>query len=160
MFLQKNGKPMFPLGMYSKPQSDDEWKMWSEAGINLIRCADREDLDEVQEWGMLGWISVPMILAEGDNGSALEERIDSLKDHPAIVAWEAPDEAILAAWRNRPGSRDPAVIEETEVAFDALVRNLARGATVIRQRDPSRKLWLNEAVISPTNVLARCASPR
>ena len=153
MIYDDTGRKLFPLGMYERPRTDDEWRTWSEAGINLVRCGSREDLDEAREWGMSGWVHVP----ETDDGAALGERIDSLKDHPALVVWEAPDEAILAAWRNRSGSRDPAVIEETASAFDALVQNLARGAAFIRERDPGRKLWLNEAVISPTNVLARCA---
>lgn len=157
MFLERDGQTLFGLGMYERPRTREEWQTWRAAGINLVHCQSRDQLDEAQASGMFGWVSVPMVLPDGDDGSALAERVDSLKDHPALAVWEAPDEAILAAWRNRAGSRDPATIAETERSFDALVRCFGRGAALVRKHDPGPKLWLNEAVISPVDVLARCA---
>jgi hypothetical protein len=148
----------FYLGMYERPRNEQEWRTWSDAGINLVMCRTRDDLDETQEWGMSGWVPVPMVLADDDDGAALGEQIDSLKDHPALTVWEAPDEAILANWRNRAGSRDPEIISETATAFDAFIHRLERGAAVIRRHDPNHPLWLNEGVISPVDVLARCTS--
>jgi hypothetical protein len=150
--------PTFCLGMYERPRNEQEWRTWSDAGINLVMCRTRDDLDEAQEWGMSGWVPVPMVLADDDDGSALGEQIDSLKDHPALMVWEAPDEAILANWRNRAGSRDPKIISETTRAFDVFIHRLERGAAVIRRHDPNHPLWLNEGVISPVDILSRCTS--
>ncbi len=150
MALDRNRTSSFPLGMYERPRNDGEWRTWSEAGINLVGCKGRDDLDEARKWGVSGWVTMPMVLAEGDDESALADKIDSLKDHPALAVWEAPDEAILAA---SPRSHPPPDHDR----LDELVAGLERGSRIVRERDPSRKLWLNEGVISPVDTLARCA---
>lgn len=162
MQIRRDGRTIFPLGMYDRPKSGDEWTAWREAGINLIRCGSLDDLDEVREHGMFGWVSVPMILAADDDGTALGERIDELKDHPALTVWEAPDEAIWNAWWDthiprRMWAEPPEAIAEKARRIDDLLDGLARGTAIVRERDPSRMIWLNEAVLSPLDVVARCA---
>ena len=93
-----DSRTAFPLGMYEMPRTEGEWRAWSDAGIDLVRCGGSDDLDRAAEHGMRGWVTVPMVLDDDDDGSALVERIDSLKGHPALLVWEAPDEAIWWAW--------------------------------------------------------------
>ena len=163
MFLRKNDELVFPLGMYDRPRSPEEWEAWRKAGINLVHCGNRENLDEAREHGMFGWITVPMVLADGDDGSALAAKVDELKDHPALAVWEAPDEAIWNGWYDdriprRLWTDSPEDVAAKNRKMDAIVRGMERGAAVVRKHDPSRKIWLNEAVLSPLDVLARCAA--
>jgi hypothetical protein len=163
MFLRRDGKTLFPLGLYDRPKDRSEWQACRDAGVNLVRCASREDLDEVAEYGMLGWVNVPMVLADDDDGAALGERIDSLKNHPALAIWEAPDEVIWNAWWDtkiprRIWQESPETIAEKKQKMDGVVRGLARGTAIVREHDPSRKLWLNEAALSPLDIVARCAA--
>ena len=162
MILERDGRKLFALGMYERPRTDDEWRRWSEAGINLVCCHSRDDLDLAHEWGMFGWVPVPMILSDDDDGSALADRIDELKDHPALAVWEAPDEAIWHAHRQetnwatkRLWSLEPDALAEVNDRLDALVRGLARGSRLIRGLDPGRPLWLNESGCHQL-TLARC----
>ena len=161
MFRTKQGMKHFTLGMYEYPRDEKEWKQWTDAGINLLRCSDREQLDQTQERGIYGWNTVRSILADDDDGAELTDRIESLKDHPALAVWEAPDEAIWQIWRNvnKKGAfwRDSVNhVSDMEERLNTLVRGLARGSNLIRERDPGRKIWLNEAVNSSVDVLARC----
>jgi hypothetical protein len=162
MILTRDEKPLFTLGMYERPRTDDEWREWSEAGINLVGCSSREHLDEAREWGMFGWVTVPMILKDDDDGSALVERVEELKDHPVLAVWEGPDEAIWGIWRLEKGKpprfweRPSDLVNELLDKADALVRGLERGVRLIRERDPGRPIWLNEACQSSQSVLARC----
>jgi hypothetical protein len=111
---------------------------------------------------MQGWVPVPMLLADSDDGTALAARIDALKDHPALAVWEAPDEAIWSASLKDNAARmafwklSPEKIAEVERNHDTMVRGLERGARVVRERSPGKPIWLNEAVHSDQVTLARC----
>ena len=160
--MNASAKSEFVLGMYERPRSEQEWRAWIAAGIDLVRCSSRDHLDEAREWGASGWVSIPLILADDDDGAALAERVDSLRDHPALAVWECPDEALWWAWRLVPGqptrfwAQPPEVQQELRAKMDALVRGLERGSAIVRQRDPGRRIWLNEACKSDQDSLARC----
>jgi hypothetical protein len=163
MILSRDGKPLFPLGMYELPRTDDEWRAWSDAGINLVRCGSRDDLDRAEAFGMFGWVPVSMILADDDDGSALAAKINELKGHSALALWEAPDEAIWNAWRLDDDGRpvrlrhhSDATRAELGERMDAVVRGLERGVELIGRLDPGRATWLNEASMSDYDSLARC----
>ena len=163
MISNTDGQSLFPLGMYEQPRTEEEWRVWSEAGINLLRCKSREELDRDHEHGMCGWVPVAMILADNDDGSSLVKRIESLRDHPALVAWEAPDEAIWNACRLETGKvtsrfwmEPPEVKAKVRARLEAVIRGLERGTDLVRQHDPDRKIWLNEACKSNQDILARC----
>ena len=55
-FLHKNGGVYFPIGSYELPQSEEELERMAEAGINLVRCGSKADLDRAQAVGMMGWV--------------------------------------------------------------------------------------------------------
>ena len=161
--VSRDGQPLFALGMYERPRNDDEWRRWQEAGINLVKAGNREQLDENWKWGMHATVHAPMIVHDDDGGSRLVEFVNSLKDHPALVVWEAPDEAIWWAWRleraQPPRFWGPhkEVAEARIARMDSLVRGLTWGAALIREHDPGRRLWINEACQSSQASLARCA---
>ena len=124
----KDNEPVFPLGMYSQPQDEDEWSRWKEAGINLLRCSSEEQLNKVSRRGAMAWVPVPLVCRDDDQETTLKERIRSLRDCPAIVAWEAQDEAIWTACRldegvvtNRIYSQPPDVRAAIRSRLDALV---------------------------------------
>ena len=162
MILERDGRPQFPLGMYERPRDDGEWKAWSEAGINIVCCHTREQLDQALAHGMSAWIPVPMIVADDEGEERLRATVEELRDHPAVAVWEAPDEAIWCTlmfgddrafrlWQE-PEER----VQEVRRRRDAVVAGLARGAKLIRKLDPGRPLWLNEATGSDFDTLARC----
>ena len=161
--LSRDGKPLFALGMYERPRNDGEWERWQEAGINLIRARSWKELDENWEYGMFGTVHVNMILDDSDYGQTLTAIVNTLKDHPALVAWEAPDEAIWWAWRleravpPRFWGPHEDVAPQAIARMEALVRGLIRGAEMIRKLDPDHYLWLNEACQSSQASLARVA---
>ena len=162
MVIKRDGKPLFPLGMYERPRDDTEWSAWAEAGINLVCCSNREQLDMAQAHGMFAWIPVPMIVTSDEEEEKLRSIVENLKDHPAIVVWEAPDEAI---WRTiyfgderaRRLWREPEDrVVEVKRRREELVAGIARGSALIRELDPMRQLWLNEAMGCDFSTLARC----
>ncbi len=160
-------RPTFPLGMYERPRDENEWKTWTEAGINLVRCGNREDLDECADHGIMGWVPVRLVLADDDDGSALAERVESLKDHPALAVWEGPDEALWSLWHRCGGAEEswrhsPEKRREIYREFERLVQGFRRGTEIIRERDPEaasgqRPIWQNESVLTPTDLVAMCA---
>ena len=149
--------------MYEFPRNEQEWKLWQRGNINLVRCGNRQQLDEAHAHGMRAWVSVPMVVHTDEDETKLRDKILDLKDHPAIVTWEAPDEAIWAIWKGgrseptRPWMMPEAERSELYERLDNLVVGLIRGAGIIRSLDQNRKLWLNEAVIAPLDILSRCA---
>jgi len=163
MLFTEEGYPVYPLGMYEQPRNEAEWTEWAAAGVNLLRCYTEEDLDRAHRRGMMGWVPVPMIVSDERSEGALKERVQSLRDHPAIRVWEAPDEAIWNACRLEDGkvstrlwSLQPSVRETVHSRLKAVVQGLARGSALVRRLDGSRKIWLNEGCKSDQDTLAKC----
>ena len=53
-FLINDGQRLFPLGFYELPESDEGLKAMADAGVNLVRCRNRADLDRLHALGMQG----------------------------------------------------------------------------------------------------------
>ena len=70
MVLRRAGQPVFPLGMYEQPRTEEEWYRWSQAGINLVCCQSRDEFDLAYAWRIPGWVPALMILADDDDGKA------------------------------------------------------------------------------------------
>jgi len=94
-----DNQAVFPLGMYEQPRDQAEWEEWKSAGINLLVCHNEEQLNQAHRRRMMGWVPVSIICKDAQGEAALAERVKSLSDHPALVAWEAQDEAIWNAFR-------------------------------------------------------------
>ncbi|MCP4641702.1 MAG: hypothetical protein GY851_14765, partial [bacterium] len=160
------GDPLFPIGFYELPGDDAELKRMADAGINLIRCGSRADLDRAGAVGMMGW--VPLGVHSGPT-DGLRDRINSLKDHPALALWEGPDEiiwhktAMLAAngkdgmegqdwWRQTPKAVAHARAETGQV-----IPNMRAGVTLLKELDASdRPFWMNEALYTDVGYMRQC----
>ena len=161
--ILKGNEAVFPLGMYEQPRSAGERREWRDAGINLLCCHNEDELDAAQAAEMMAWVPVPVITKDAHGEDVLVEKIESLKDHPAVVAWEAQDEAIWNACRLEDGKvttriweQAPAVRDDLRARLDAVVEGLGRGSSIIRGLDPGARIWLNEACKSDQGTLARC----
>ena len=98
-----DGKPRFLLGLYEKPKDDAVLKQAVDAGFNLIASgASKASLDRLGAHGAKAWVNLggPLILT--DESQAAKDRllktVNALKDHPALLIWEGPDEALWNTW--------------------------------------------------------------
>ena len=157
--LTKDGHRLFPIGFYELPKGDAELKAMSEAGVNLIRCGNRENLDRITDQGMMGWVSLPVHAGVTDN---LRQQIESVVDHPALAVWEGPDEVVwnFTAWshlwrKDRLGvfehegewwMQTPLVIEYSEKKAKEIMPNMHEAIQLVRSLDKhNRQFWVNEA---------------
>ena len=90
-YLHRDGETLFPIGSYELPKTDAGLRAMAEAGINLVRCGNRVDLDRAQAVGVMGW--VPLGITGGATES-LRDQVQGLADHPALAVWEGPDEIV------------------------------------------------------------------
>jgi hypothetical protein len=102
-FLYLDGRPRLVLGLYENPKDDDVLKQVAASGFNLVRAGkDRQALDRLRAHGLYGWIPLggSLELKEGDDAARKEltDTVQSFREHPALLAWEAPDEALWMTW--------------------------------------------------------------
>jgi hypothetical protein len=153
-------KPVeFPIGIYEMPKADAKLKSMAEAGINLVRCGGRADLDRAASVRMKGWVSIPM---QRGAGPAVESAVSGVMDHPALAVWEGPDEIVWSftadsrlykqgvfptrgEWR----SQTPRAIQYSEEQAKVVLPKLRQAAALIRRLDRGRHpIWINEAAES------------
>jgi hypothetical protein len=150
--------PFFVLGCYENPGSTSGLQELKEAGFNLVRCgANRDQLDQVQAAGLHAWVSLGSNL---DLSSDREKRqaqltqwAQSLRDHPALLAWEGPDEPAYQIYG--PGLFDQAVppddpqrlelVAKAEEAEKSVARGLTEGYEFLKRLDPEHPVWINHA---------------
>jgi hypothetical protein len=104
-FLLVDGKPHLILGVYDMPTNKPEevdplLDEIAANGFDLTRGgADKKGMDNIHAHGLHGWIRLEEVaVPEGDEAARqkLIKVVEEFKDHPALLAWEAPDEAL---WR-------------------------------------------------------------
>lgn len=152
----KEGRPLFPVGIYELPQADSDLKGMAEAGINLARCYKKSDLDRMAAAGLMGWIPAPLELGADEK---VRQAVEAVKDHPALAAWEGPDEIV---WRFTAQSglyrrgiyktpdewwlQTPLAVEHAEAEAGQILPKLREGARLVRELDRGQHpLWINEA---------------
>ncbi len=159
-FIPIDGKQHFPIGFYELPDDDAKLKEMAEAGVNLIRCRTRDDVERVGSLGMKAVMPLPFQNGVTDK---MKQRIDSLIDHPAIVVWEGPDEI---AWNFTAASRlfrvhkihkisgawwkqTPNAVQYAEEQANKIIPAMRETVEYIRSHDPlHRPFWINEALQS------------
>ena len=154
-FLRVNGKVQYPIGSYETPGDDVALKAMADAGINLFRCGNRQDLDRVQSVGAMGWVALGVT---GGPTDALRKQIESLQDHPALALWEGPDEIVWnftafsglakSAGFTREewwGQKPKAVNYARNYAQDLMPKMNAAIALVKELDQQDRPFWINEA---------------
>ena len=161
-FLQLEKGRAVPLGFYELPEDDAALKAMADAGVNLIRCRNRNDLDRLQVLGLKGIMPLPF-----QNGAtdALRETVKNLVDHPALAIWEGPDEVVWnftafsglfrtmgvhkeqGAW----WKQTPEAIAYAEEKGAEIIPNMRACVDMIRELDTQqRPVWINEAQDSDT----------
>lgn len=147
--------PLFPIGFYELPADAAALQKMAEAGVNLIRCQNRQDLDRVQAAGALGWVSVPV--QEGATES-LRTQVLELRDHPALAVWEGPDEIVwvftaMSTLKDTAGftredwmTQQPKAVAYAEGEAARIMPNIIAGVNLIKELDDrDRPFWINEA---------------
>lgn len=159
-FLRREGRPLFPIGSYELPNQEAALREMAAAGVNLVRCRNRADLDRAAAAGLQGWVPLPLQL--GPEDGRLRQMIEALRGHPALAVWEGPDEIVwnFTAFSGlfRAGvyptpdewwRQTPLAVEYADKQAAALLPRL-RGAIELLRRldDRQRPLWINEAARS------------
>jgi hypothetical protein len=150
-----DGPRLFPIGFYELPSEDLRLKALAEAGVNLVRCHSRADLDRARVAGIRGWVPLP--LHEGTT-DALRDAVAAMKDHPALEVWEGPDEIVwsftaasgleAAAGIKREDwwKQAPAAVEYAERQAQRIIPRLREAIALVRSLDEKRhRIWFNEA---------------
>jgi len=157
-FIKRGDETLFPIGFYEMPGDDAELQKLAKAGVNLIRAGNKKALDRAQAVGMTGWM--PLGFQEGPT-EAFRKRVEEVVDHPALAAWEGPDEIIwtftaYSFLKDRAGFTRDDWNAQKKVAVDYAEKEAARimpamqnAVKLIRELDTkNRPVWINEAVDS------------
>jgi hypothetical protein len=105
-FLRIGGTPRLVIGLYELPQDEEKLGEIAECGFNLVRVPqDVGVLDQVRNHGLYAWIclggSVQLGADDADGERRLAGTINTFKEHPALLVWELPDEALWNVWWRR-----------------------------------------------------------
>jgi len=137
--LVKDGHAVFPIGIYEMPKTNAELETMAKAGINLVQCSNKEELDRAKGAGMMGWVPLPLELADEAKS---RQMVEALKDDPALAAWEGPDELVWNFTYKTP-------LEHSEVEARKIMPRLIEDICMVRSLDHDRHpIWINEAAPS------------
>ncbi len=105
-FLKVNGTARLIIGLYELPTEDEKLKEIADNGFNLVRVSqDTHLLDRVYKHKLYAWLCLDSAaqLATGDDKAEqrLTAIVDRFKNHPALLVWELPDEAVWNIWWSR-----------------------------------------------------------
>jgi len=165
--LRQGDRLLFPIGSYELPRQEAALREMAAAGINLVRCHNRRDLERAAGAGLLGWVPLPLQL--GPDDTRLSGLIESVKNHPALAVWEGPDEVVwnFTAYSGlfRNGAyptadewwrQTPLAVDYAEKQAAALLPKLLAGIRMLRGADPAaRPVWINEAARSDLKFIRR-----
>jgi hypothetical protein len=158
LLLHRGTERLFPIGFYELPAEDGALKDMAAAGINLIRCGNRSDLDRVKAVDALGW--VPISVQQGATDE-LRKQVKSLIDHPSLAVWEGPDEIIwtftaysglvktAGVTKEDWYEQRPNAVAYAESQAANILPKMREGIAMIKSLDPHRRpFWMNEAADS------------
>ena len=156
-FFCKDGVFLFPLGFYELPKEDDKLVEMAQAGVNVVRCRGKEDLDRAHAAGIQGIVPLPFQKGATEEFRAL---VASLAEHPALAAWEGPDEVVwnFTAYsglhrkmkvHKTPGEwwrQTPEAVAYAEERAAEIIPKMREAVSFIREVDAAdRYIWINEA---------------
>lgn len=99
-----DGRRVFILGLYENPEDDTVLDRIAASGFNLLHAQDHVDLDRLGTRNLWGIIELggraDLSTQQDQRRPALENLITGLRDHPAMLAWEMPDEALWNCWHS------------------------------------------------------------
>jgi hypothetical protein len=130
------GKRTFVLGLYQRPVQHDSFDSLAKRGFNLLNLpADSRLLDSAKTAGISGWVTIGTLdTAQRVNSwHQIHDKIENLKNHPSLLAWELADEPAFT-WNSNKLRIDPGVMKETH---DSVVK-----------LDPNHPVYLNHAPVN------------
>ncbi len=101
--LEIDGKRTFILGLYENPENQSILNQVREAGFNMVRSPSSvEYLDKLWNHGLYAWLNTGYAIDLSEDKESrirqLNEMAASFADHPALLVWEVPDEALWNIW--------------------------------------------------------------
>lgn len=105
-FLKIDGTARLIIGTYELPKDDERLSEIARNGFNLVRVPqDINALHRVHQHRLYAWIclgsTVKLKESDHNNEQRLEQIISEFKDHPSLLVWELPDEALWNIWWSR-----------------------------------------------------------
>ena len=154
----EDGRNRFPIGFYELPKDDDALKAMAAAGVNLVRCGNRTDLDRAHAAGLMGWVSLSV---QQGATEALRTAALAVADHPALAVWEGPDEIVwtFTAYsylertagftREDWNNQTPKAVAYSHEQAAKIIPNIHEGIRLVRELDRRNlPFWINEAADS------------
>lgn len=154
VYLPSECLPLFPLGFYEFPEAPEAQQAMADAGVNLVRCGNKAELDRAKELGMHGWLPLPF----HQGVDAIADKVQELKDHPALAVWEGPDEIVwnftaFSGLEERVGvsredwwTQQPNAVAYAQEQAATIMPNINASIAYIREHDTrNRPVWINEA---------------
>jgi hypothetical protein len=140
-----DGRRAFVLGLYENPADDTLLKQVAEAGFNLVRAsADAAALDRLARHGLHGWINTGSCIDLSDDRANREKQmrglVGSFAKHPALLAWEVPDEILWNCWYEAVKWRTEDEPAQQRTRIDALT-DKALADAVRTQRVEAERLF-------------------
>lgn len=101
--LVVKGERTFIIGLYENPKEDEVLARMVAGGFNLIQAtAQVETLDRLDSHEVFAWVNTGNRIDLSKDREAREADLtalaESLKDHPRLLVWEVPDEALWNSW--------------------------------------------------------------
>lgn len=158
--LVVNGQRRFILGTYYNPGELGELLALAQNGINLVHCrADVRSLDQAKTAGLFAWVNTGANLDLSEQPAERKQNLltmtAALKDHPALIVWEAPDEALWNLYypnlekqlrrADLSEARLDSLLKDHQQNSRRLADGFQKGLAVLRQADPHRPVWFNHA---------------
>ncbi len=105
-FLHVDGAARLIIGLYELPEDNERLQEVAQNGFNLVRAPqDIRALDRIGKHDLYAWIclgsAAQLTEADGEGEQKLTETINKFKDHPSLLVWELPDEALWNVWWSR-----------------------------------------------------------
>jgi len=98
-----NGERTFVLGLYETFEDIVDYRTVSDAGFNLVRSPGTQaELDHLALLGLNVWIqtgdSIDLSEDRSNRVAQLRRLVEQFGQHPTLLTWEVPDEALWHAW--------------------------------------------------------------
>jgi hypothetical protein len=98
-----NGERTFVLGLYETFHDIVDYRTVSDAGFNLVRSpGSLAELDHLALLGLKVWIqtgdSIDLSEDRSNRQAQLRRLVEQFGQHPTLLTWEVPDEALWHAW--------------------------------------------------------------
>jgi hypothetical protein len=154
VWLPGENGPLFPLGFYEHPDTSEGLDAMAAAGVNVLRCNNTDQLDDAADHGMKAWVPLPF----QSGPDAIVDKVEAVKDHPALAVWEGPDEIVwmftaysgleekVGVSREDWNTQQPNAVAYAREQAATIMPNINASIELIRERDTRNlPVWINEA---------------